>query len=116
MTTTSSTRLEIFARIPLVVLFNWSNLLVFDIANQKDPQSVKEDALNKPWRVIPSGRLTPDDLRQAMLIVIPAVLAFNHIMLSTGTESALIIILTWLYNDLGGGEKWITRNEYGSQL
>jgi 4-hydroxybenzoate polyprenyltransferase len=105
----SSTQLEVVQRIPLVVFFNWSNVLIFELANQKSPESAKEDALNKPWRAIPSGRLTSGDLRKAMLFLIPAVLAFHHFVMHLGTECALLIIMTWLYNDLGGGEDWKLR-------
>jgi 4-hydroxybenzoate polyprenyltransferase len=105
----SSTQLEVVQRIPLVVFFNWSNVLIFELANQKSPESAKEDALNKPWRAIPSGRLTSGDLRKAMLFLIPVVLAFHHFVMHVGTECALLIIMTWLYNDLGGGEDWKLR-------
>jgi hypothetical protein len=36
-------------RLPLVIAFNWYNLLIFDLANQRLPESVKEDEINKPW-------------------------------------------------------------------
>lgn len=102
---------QILPRLPWVVLFNWSNLLIFDLANQRLPSSTHEDALNKPWRPVPSGRMTSDQVRQAMLVAIPVVFAFNHFALHVGTECAFLLILTWLYNDLGGGdEHWILRN------
>jgi 4-hydroxybenzoate polyprenyltransferase len=102
---------SILFRIPWVFLFNWTNLLVFDLANQRLPESAKEDTLNKPWRPIPSGRLTGSQVRQCMLVAIPLVLLFNHVVLNVGTETALLYMLTWLYNDLkGGDEGWIVRN------
>ena len=39
-------------RIPKVLLWNWLNVF-FDIANQRLPQSILEDTINKPWRPIP---------------------------------------------------------------
>lgn len=97
--------------LPWVLLFNWSNLLIFDLANQRLPESGKEDALNKPWRPVPSGHMTSSQVRQSTLLAIPLVLAFNHYVLDVGTETALIHILTWMYNDLkGGDEGWIIRN------
>ncbi|KAH6879509.1 hypothetical protein B0T10DRAFT_464547 [Thelonectria olida] len=39
-------------------LYIWLYVLHFDCSNQKDPASIEEDRLNKPWRAIPSGRLT----------------------------------------------------------
>lgn len=97
--------------LPHVVVFNWSNLLIFDLANQRLPESAREDILNKPWRPIPSGMATSVQVRRAMIILIPAILAMNHFILGTGLETALLYILTWLYNDLmGGDEDWILRN------
>ncbi|PVH96634.1 hypothetical protein DM02DRAFT_534857 [Periconia macrospinosa] len=93
-----SSKLEILLRIPLVIIFNWTNLFIFDLANQRE--AVEEDRLNKPWRPIPSGRMTRAEVRKAMQIAIPAVLAFNHYYLSTGAETACIIVGCWVYNDL----------------
>jgi 4-hydroxybenzoate polyprenyltransferase len=107
----ATTWASLIPRIPWVLLFNWTNLLIFDLANQRLPESVKEDSLNKPWRPIPSGRLTSTQVRRGMLFAIPLVLLFNHYILGTGVETALLYGLTWLYNDLGGGdENWIVRN------
>lgn len=106
-----STALQILFRLPWIVLFNWSNLLIFDLANQRLPGSVQEDLFNKPWRPVPSGRMTPTHVRHILLVAIPAVLAFNHLVLRVGSECALLIILTWVYNDLGGGDDhWMLRN------
>ncbi|KAK7917500.1 digeranylgeranylglyceryl phosphate synthase protein [Apiospora marii] len=101
----------VLLRLPAVILFNWSNLLVFDLANQRLPESALEDAANKPWRPVPSGLLTSDQLRRAMLVLLPLVLGLNHVLFDTGTETALLFALTWMYNDLGGGDDgWIQRN------
>lgn len=105
------TSTTVLTRLPWVFLFNWLNLLIFDLANQRLPESAKEDALNKPWRPVPSGRMTSPQIRQSMLLALPLVLAFNHYVLTVGSETALIYILTWMYNDLrGGDEGWILRN------
>ena len=38
-------------------------------------------------------------------------LAFNHYVLGVGTKTALLFTLTWLYNDLkGGDEGWVLRD------
>ncbi|KAI1383024.1 UbiA prenyltransferase family-domain-containing protein [Hypoxylon trugodes] len=103
--------LEALPRLPLVILFNWSNLIIFDLANQRLPESAREDALNKPWRPVPRGLITSDQIRHAMLYMIPAVIALNHFYLKVGVESLCIMILTWLYNDLRGGDQgFIERN------
>ena len=50
---------EIVQRLPLIILFNWSNVLIFDLENQRHPESVQEDLVKKPWRPLPTGRVSP---------------------------------------------------------
>ncbi|KAJ0140375.1 hypothetical protein CTA2_1684 [Colletotrichum tanaceti] len=98
--------LSVLQRLPLVVAFNWYSVLVFDLANQRGPESVDEDLVNKPWRPIPAGKVTPEQTRKAMLLAIPVVLALNYI-LGVWREGVFILILTWLYNDLRGGDELV---------
>ena len=95
---------DVLYRIPAVVLFNYSNLLVFNLANQRLWEASQEDKVNKPWRPVPSGRMTRTDIRQAMQIIIPLVLAGNHYLLNVGAETACILTGTWVYNDLKASE------------
>ncbi|KAF2870138.1 UbiA prenyltransferase family-domain-containing protein [Massariosphaeria phaeospora] len=91
------------------VLFNWANLLIFDLANQR--QASIEDKLNKPWRPIPSDRMTAKQMRYWLIVALPLVLSFSHFCLRVGAESSILAILTWIYNDLGAGDdNWILRN------
>ncbi|CCF33476.1 hypothetical protein CH063_05665 [Colletotrichum higginsianum] len=103
---TMTTTLSVLQRLPLVVAFNWYSVLVFDLANQRGPESVDEDLVNKPWRPIPAGKVTPEQTRKAMLVAIPVVLALNYI-LDVWREGVFILILTWLYNDLRGGDELV---------
>lgn len=100
--------IAILLRFPLVFLFNFLNNLVFDLANQTAPMAVEEDKANKPWRPIPSGRVTREQTRRAMLLAIPLVMAFNWAV-GTWNEGMGILVLTWMYNDLGGGDE-LTRD------
>lgn len=93
----------VLARAPLVVLFNWHNVLNFDLANQRSPASVEEDRLNKPWRPIVTGRITADQTRGLMLLTIPSALLFNY-ALGVWRQGVFILIITWLYNDIRGGD------------
>ena len=100
----------ILQRLPFVLFFNWSNLLVFDLANQRLPDSVKEDRINKPWRPLPANRINQRQTRHLMLIAMPLVLV-SHSALSVWKETTLLFNLTWIYNDLkGGDEDWLVRN------
>lgn len=93
---------------PRILLFNAGNLLVFDLANQRLPESVREDSLNKPWRPLPQGRISLTQARRLLLGALPAVLAVSA-TLGVGGESGLILLLTWMYNDLCGGDE-LTRD------
>lgn len=97
---------QVLLRLPLVILFNWSNVLIFELANQRQPESVKEDLANKPWRPLPTGRITSEGTRKLMLVMVPAVLAMNF-SFGVWRETALLFTLTWLYNDLRGGDEII---------
>lgn len=98
----------VLLRLPLVTIFNWSNVLIFDLANQRYPESIQEDLINKPWRPIPSGKVTAEQTRRAMLVAVPTVLALNY-YLGVWKQGVFIQILTWLYNDLRGGDE-VTRD------
>ena len=100
----------VLTRIPYVLLWNWLNLLIFELANQRSPGAVAEDTLNKPWRPIPAGNVTPAQMRGLLLSAIPIVLAVNF-FLGAWQETALLFGLTWMYNDLqGGDDNFILRN------
>lgn len=111
LTTNNATSFPaILIRIPSVLAWNWLNLLVFDLANQRSPDSVAEDSLNKPWRPIPAGHVTPVQMRRLLLAVLPVVLAINF-SLGAWQETSLLFALTWMYNDLrGGDDSFILRN------
>ena len=102
--------LTIFGRIPQVLLWCWINVLIFDTANQRLPTSVIEDAVNKPWRPIPAGRMTPTHGRRILLTILP--LAYVATLYLGGMEETVaMMVLTWMYNDLAGAdENYIIRN------
>ncbi|KAK1527954.1 hypothetical protein CPAR01_12512 [Colletotrichum paranaense] len=106
LTSGHAATLSVVQHFPLVVAFNWYSVLIFDLANQRGPESVAEDLANKPWRPIPAGKVTPEQTRKAMLVAIPAVLALNYV-LDVWKEGVFILILTWLYNDLRGGDELV---------
>lgn len=101
--------LVILSRVPQVLLYNWANLFIFDLANQSLPEAVIEDSCNKPWRPLPSGRMTIPQTRRLLLASLPIVLAINW-SLGAWEETALLFTLNWMYNDLNGGEDFIVRN------
>ena len=107
---TSPDTKTILARLPLVILWNWINVLVFDLANQRLTSSVIEDSINKPWRPLPSGRMTVTQARRLLLAVLP-VAFFLTMYLGGMEETVAMMALTWMYNDLGGAdESYVVRN------
>lgn len=102
--------LQLFTRLPHVLIWTWSNLLLEDLANQRLPASILEDSLNKPWRPLPSNRITPDETRHLLLWLIPVVILLSW-HLDVAKESILGVVFIWMYNDLeGSGEGWFVRN------
>ncbi|MCJ1382556.1 hypothetical protein MMC17_005669 [Xylographa soralifera] len=101
---------EIVFRLPNTLLWMWMNILAFTVANQRLPNSVLEDSVNKEWRPLPSGRITQLQARRLLLAILPVTFFLN--MSLGGLEITLIaLVLTWMYNDLGGAdENYIIRN------
>lgn len=102
--------IHILLRIPKVAFYIWINVLVFELANQRLPEAVIEDKLNKPWRPLPNGRITPVQARRFLLSVLPLFLLISYWM-GVWKETSILFILTYMYNDLkGGDENFIVRN------
>ncbi|KAI0182725.1 UbiA prenyltransferase family-domain-containing protein [Xylaria flabelliformis] len=103
-------QLPIYSRIFRVVLWIWLQLLVLDLSNQRLPDSVSEDKLNKPWRPITSGRITVEGARRLLLMSIIITLAVSH-YLGVTSEALLLFTENWMYNDLGlANSNWLIRN------
>ena len=64
---TAPTTSEVIQRIPTTLFWVWITLLPFAIDNQRDANSVAEDTINKPWRVMPSRRLSPKEAKRLMI-------------------------------------------------
>ncbi|GAW14767.1 hypothetical protein ANO14919_041700 [Xylariales sp. No.14919] len=92
---------QIALRIPCMLAWIWLHLLVEDIANQNLGSSVLEDEMNKPWRPIPSGRLTATEARRLIRVMIVAALALSA-FLGSFLPSTTLMTMIWLYNDLEG--------------
>ncbi|PVH67960.1 hypothetical protein DL98DRAFT_634997 [Cadophora sp. DSE1049] len=92
------------SRLPYLLTWIYLNQLLCDISNQRLPSSIAQDTISKPWRLIPSKRLTPTNLRHLFILAIPLVLLCT-VFLGVTRESASIIILLFIYNDLEGGDK-----------
>ena len=110
MTTNKSPNLlSTVSRIPHVILWTWLNTLLFTLSNQRLPDAVKEDAINKPFRPLPSGRITTPGATRLLLLGIPLV-SLLSIYLGAAQETVLLTCLNWMYNELGGSDDYIGRS------
>ena len=101
----------VLRRLPLVVVWTWLNTFVFTLSNQGSEAAVVEDAVNKPWRPLPAGRISVDQTRRLLLFTVPVALLLTYAGLGAAYETVLLACLTWLYNDLrGADESFVVRN------
>ncbi|KAJ4397930.1 hypothetical protein N0V91_010566 [Didymella pomorum] len=109
-TNTSPSIISTISRIPSAALLIWTNLLIFNTSNQRTPSAVAEDAINKPSRPIPLGRITIERARQVNLILVPIVLALSWAA-GVWHTTLLLLAMQWMYNDLRGcDESLLLRN------
>ena len=101
---------NVISRLPLVSLWIYLNLLPFTIRNQSTPSAILEDALNKPHRPIPSGRLTQLAAHR-LTIWFYGIAVLSSMPLGAVLPSLALWLLGFIYNDLGGGDtSAISRN------
>ncbi|KAF2248666.1 hypothetical protein BU26DRAFT_530784 [Trematosphaeria pertusa] len=98
------------SRLPLIMAWTWINLLGEVVANQRRAGSIIEDTINKPWRPLPSKRLTPDEARHLLLWILPSSYLAG-VVLGGSDASVALMVFSYMYNDLGGAnENWLLRN------
>lgn len=97
-------------RIPVVAFWVWINLLPFAIDNQRQDVAILEDKHNKPWRTMPSGRMTPSQAKTLMCCLYPT--AFCASLYLGGLRQCLFLMgLGYSYNDLRLADwSWFSRN------
>ncbi|KAI0169852.1 UbiA prenyltransferase family-domain-containing protein [Hypoxylon sp. FL1284] len=100
---------QILSSSPKMLLWSWSNLFLFNIHNQRHDSSVKEDAVNKPWRPLPAGRITP---RQTTLLVYAMYPVIILVSLQAGGMASCIFeaFLCLWYNEFGGAADPLFKN------
>ncbi|KAF1847087.1 uncharacterized protein K460DRAFT_374232 [Cucurbitaria berberidis CBS 394.84] len=94
---------SILQRILLVAVWLWLVILQFCLQNQRNPGSVEEDSINKPWRPIPSGRVTSAQV-EYLLIATHILASVASCCLGVLPIFVVYIILITAYNDFGGGD------------
>ncbi|KKY35443.1 hypothetical protein UCDDA912_g04575 [Diaporthe ampelina] len=96
---------DVATAFPRVLLYTWLYVFYFDLSNQKDPGSIEEDKLNKPWRAIPSGRLSIEGA-QKWYVVATCLLLTAGLALGGFPEALAFIIETWVYDYVGSSSWW----------
>lgn len=97
-------------RVPLVVLWTWINLLPFVIDNQRQSASIREDLQNKPWRPLPTKRLTQAQARVLTLALYPVALVAS-VLLGGVKQCLALMVLGFWYNDcVGADASFVVRN------
>ncbi len=105
-----SSPISIAGRVPLAVFWCWINLLPFAISNQCQPGAIREDLLNKPWRPLPSKRLSPSQARVWMSTLYPLAVCVSA-FLGGLKQSLALICFGHCYNDRGGANvNFLVRN------
>lgn len=96
---------------PAIISWLVIQLLLFAVGNQRRLESQIEDRENKPWRPLPSGRITTPGADTLYIAVIPLALLSGWILGAARTESVLLPFFSWLYNDRRMGDThWVSRN------
>lgn len=100
---------QIIASSPAMLIWSWSHLFLFNLHNQRHAPSIAEDAINKPWRPIPAGRLSPKQATQIMYYMYP-VIALVSLKLGGLLPCLLEVALCLWYNELGGSSNPFLKN------
>ena len=91
------------------ILWVWLHVLQFNLSNQlHDPE---EDIRNKPWRPLPSGRITLANVFILKYITTATCLLLSYYYsFCTLMSSASLSILIRLYHENHGDQHWLSRN------
>jgi hypothetical protein len=92
--------------ITVTLLWIWVHLLAFCVSNQRLQGSVLEDTRNKPWRPLPSKRLTIVTASRLCRLVHPLAVGLS-LYLGGLPQSLGLVVFGYGYNDLGGGDRSI---------
>ncbi|KAK5662713.1 hypothetical protein OQA88_8629 [Cercophora sp. LCS_1] len=93
--------LSVTSSILLALFWAWLALFFFSLHNQHHPDSVLEDKINKPWRPLPSGRITTFQTRVLLACYYPVWFGISH-HLGAIRQCIGLTVLTWYYCELGG--------------
>ncbi|KZT18943.1 hypothetical protein NEOLEDRAFT_1152282 [Neolentinus lepideus HHB14362 ss-1] len=93
----------------LVITFMWTWLHLLQFCASNQTLSVDEDAANKPWRPVPSGRISLANAKALRWWLTPLCLVCS---LQQGMllPSIALNVMTYVHNELGFHSGWLGRN------
>ena len=94
------------------MLWIWSHQLMCNVSNQA--RSKAEDALNKPWRPLPAGRLSECQAGTLRWVVVVVNFALSSWLGGLGSDLVLttfgLLVTTYLYDELGFSNHYLGKN------
>lgn len=100
---------QILASSPAMLLWSWSNLFLFNLHNQRHVSAISEDRINKPWRPLPAGRITPRQVNTLIYCMYPITFAVSGIVGGVGPCLLETFSCLW-YNEWGGASNPLLKN------
>lgn len=94
---------DICRRLPWVSFWLWLVVLQFCVQNQRSKESAQEDLVNKPWRPVPSGRITYEQAGKLLAATNIFALVLSSRLNVVPIFVIYLPLITW-YNDYGGGD------------
>ena len=91
------------------VLWLWLHVLQINLSNQL--HNPEEDIRNKPWRPLPSGRITP-----ANVVILKYMTTATCLLVSYSyspcvlVSSAFLSLFSYLYHEKCGNHHWLSKN------
>jgi hypothetical protein len=95
------------------LFWTWVNLLQANVSNQA--RSREEDLVNKPWRPLPSNRMSEETVLIFRWFTVAMSLAVS-LPYDVIPASAFLTMTTYLHDDLLGSSHWLTKtilNSFG---
>ena len=101
---------EGFLRCAYVACWVWINLLPFAINNQRQSEAIAEDSINKPWRPLPSKRLSQDEAQHIMLVFYVIAIGVSYSLGGFKQCLAGVLLGAWYNSFRGSDSDFVIRN------
>lgn len=87
---------QILIRLPVLLFWEYINLLAFNTSNQSQPNAIIEDKVNKPFRAISSGRIAASQTIK-LFYAVQTLCLISAFFWTGGLRPSLVLaMLSWL--------------------